>query len=239
MTRILLSFMALVSLSTLCSSCKKLVGSGPVVTETRNNSGFSGVNLSIDATVNITEDSMYSIEVMAQQNILDLLKTHVDGSTLCINYGPHVNVIPTKDVTINVHMPSVSSLNVSGSGDINATQPFSCGNLSMDVSGSGSINLNKVDAQSINANISGSGKVTVNSGSSNNVTSKISGSGKVNLMDVMANAVSTNTSGSGTTRVFATQTLNAKISGSGDVYYKGSPVVTSSISGSGKLIHQN
>jgi hypothetical protein len=239
MTRILLSFLALVSLSTLLSSCKKLVGSGPVVTEQRNGSGFSGVNLSIDATVNITEDSIYSIEVMAQQNILDLLKTQVDGSTLCINYGTRVNVIPTEDVTINLHMPAVSSLNVSGSGDINAAQPFSCGNLSMDVSGSGIINLNKVDAQSINANISGSGKVTVNAGSSNIVTTKISGSGKVNLMDVMANAVSTNTSGSGTTRVFAIQTLNAKISGSGDVYYKGSPVVTSSISGSGKLIHQN
>jgi len=240
MTRFFVSIIAIVSILTLFSSCKKMVGSGPTVSETRNHSGFSGVDLSINATVNITQDNTYSVEVIAQQNILDILRTHVDGSTLCIGYEkPNLFVKATKDIIINIHMPAVNSLDVSGSGEVNGINAFTASSCSMNVSGSGDISLNSLEAQSIDSKISGSGNVTIHAGSSNTLDSKISGSGDMDLINVVAKDVETTTSGSGKTKVHATQNLDVQISGSGNVYYRGTPSVNTSISGSGKLIHQN
>lgn len=239
MTRTCLSLLAMVGLTLFFTSCKKLIGSGPAVSETRTESGFSGINLSIDATVNITQDSVFSIEAIAQRNILDMLRTRLDGSDLCISYKPELFVKATEPVILNIHMPTLNNIDVSGSGDVNTLNAMQTNSIDLNVSGSGKINLNTLTTQQIKSAISGSGKITINAGTSNSLDSKISGSGDLDAINVMTQTVTTHTSGSGTTKVYATQTLDVHISGSGDVYYRGNPFVNSEISGSGKVIHQN
>lgn len=239
MTRTYLSLLAFVGLTLFFTSCKKLVGTGPAVSETRSVTGFSGIDLSINATVNITADSIFSVEAIAQRNILDMLRTRLDGSDLCISYQPELFVKPTEDVILNIHMPTLNNIDVSGSGKVNTLNAIQTNTIDLDVSGSGKMNLNALTAIRINSAISGSGKITINNGTSNSLYSKISGSGDLDAINVMTNSVNTNTSGSGTTKVYATQNLDVRISGSGDVYYRGNPAVNSDISGSGKIIHQN
>jgi hypothetical protein len=237
MKKIFLALSGLLILSAIFSSCTKVIGTGPQVSEIRDVDGFSGISLDMDATINITQDSFFHVEVLAQSNILDKIVTSVSGSHLKITHKNNV-IIKSSSVTVNISMPAVSYINVSGSGSVRLQSQLLADNLEMNVSGSGSIHMPTLTAANINSNISGSGKIQVAGGTAASLDSRISGSGDLEMLNVQTGHVNTITSGSGTTKVYAVNSLFAKISGSGDVYYRGNPSVESQISGSGQLIHQ-
>ncbi|MBK7691022.1 MAG: DUF2807 domain-containing protein [Bacteroidetes bacterium] len=230
-------YVLLIGIIAFFSACKKVIGTGPTISEVRNVDGFDKISLAIDATVKLTQDSIFKVEVVAQQNILHELVTKVSGSTLIIMYQP-VTAVIGKDVVIHISMPAIRDLNVSGSGAIQLQMGMLANDLDMHVSGSGKIQIPSVEAAHITTGISGSGEISIQSGTATQISSTISGSGDLDALNVQAHHVNTQTSGSGTTRVYATQTLFAEISGSGNVYYRGNPSVDSKISGSGKLIKQ-
>jgi hypothetical protein len=82
MKKYLILLVALFSVA--ISSCRKVVGRGPIISETRTVNDFSKISLSLDATVYYTQDSHYSVEVEAEENILEEVQTQVSGSTLTI-----------------------------------------------------------------------------------------------------------------------------------------------------------
>jgi hypothetical protein len=77
-----LSVALLSALILLITSCEKIDGEGPVVTETRDVSGFSGIDFRIGGDVYFKKDTVYKVEVSAQQNILDKLETYVSDGNL-------------------------------------------------------------------------------------------------------------------------------------------------------------
>ncbi|MCC7030015.1 MAG: DUF2807 domain-containing protein [Chitinophagaceae bacterium] len=237
MTRFIFSIAVLTMISSIFSSCSKVVGSGPRVSEYRSIAGFSSICLAMDATVNIQQDSFYQIEILAQENIMNEVLTELSGSKLTIRHR-NSTIIKSSPITVNISMPSLSSLNVSGSGVIRLQNQLQTSGFDLNVSGSGEIEIPVIDASNISSTISGSGKIAINSGVASSLNSKISGSGDLDMLNVRTNDVNTTTSGSGTTKVYAISTLFAKISGSGNVYYRGDPSVESEISGSGRLIKQ-
>ncbi len=227
--------LALVAMTLMFTACKKITGEGPVVNETRQITGFSGVDLRSSADVYFTQAPQFKVEITAQQNILDVIETYVFNNRLVVKYKNNVNIKSHEPVMVVVHAPSLNFLRVSGSGNITATNISQSALMDMDISGSGSINITDLVTGNIKANISGSGEMKINSGSANELDLKISGSGDIDFANVVANKAVTNTSGSGNIRLHATESLKVKISGSGDVYYKGNPLISTTISGSGQV----
>src|SRR5689334_4913054 len=78
----------LFSVSILMVSCIKeqVDGNGPLVTEARNITNFSGLDLRCSANVVYKQDPVYKVEITAQQNILDVMITEVSNSKLVIKY---------------------------------------------------------------------------------------------------------------------------------------------------------
>jgi hypothetical protein len=225
----------LTGMMVMFASCEKVVGEGPVVTETRNISDFSGVDLRVSGNIYFTQSPEYKVEVRAQQNILGVLETYVANNKLVIRFDNDVVVRRHENVTVNISAPDLSSIRVSGSGDIMTTGPLTPNSMEMDISGSGSITVNDLETGYLDATISGSGDIKVINGSADEEKLRISGSGDMDLANVLAKYVTTTTSGSGDTRVHATDRLNVTISGSGSVYYRGQPSISTKISGSGKV----
>jgi restriction endonuclease Mrr len=64
----------------------KMNGEGDIVYEVCNATGFQGVSLAMDATVNYTQDTAFSLIIKGQQNILDKIETNVQNSRLTIGY---------------------------------------------------------------------------------------------------------------------------------------------------------
>ena len=232
-TFILLS--AFISLSIL--SCRKVDGNGPVVSETRNETGFNGVATSIAADVVYTQAPTYKVELTAQRNILDLIESAVVNGELRLRLKRNLNLRSFDRVIIHISSPDIYSLSMSGSGKIEVPASIITSRMRLAVSGSGDIDIDSLKSgDNIETVTSGSGHMRVRKGSSVRADVLVSGSGTVNMDGVVTNNVDANISGSGNVRVNALQTLNARISGSGDVYYRGTPSINSQVSGSGKII---
>lgn len=230
-------FLFLVMLAAMFSSCEKVVGEGPVLQQTRTVSNFSKVDVSISGKVNYTIDPVYKVEVIAQQNILEVLRTEKIGDELVIKFKNGVRVKSHEQIIVNVSSPSLKSVNLSGSAEFNLSGPLAEDHLSLRISGSGNINVQQLAiADKLTATISGSGNISVLAGTAKNEQLKISGSGSMNLSAVQAEKATAEISGSGDIKVKPLQTLSASISGSGSVYYLGNPVISSQVSGSGRVI---
>ncbi|HEX2606705.1 MAG TPA: head GIN domain-containing protein [Flavisolibacter sp.] len=235
MNKISIVLFSLIAL--IFTSCEKITGEGPVETVNRSVSPFAGIDLRCSASVYFTQSPDYKVEVSAQRNILDVLETYVSDNKLVVKFKNGVNVRSHEAIRVIVSAPTLRSLRVSGSGNINVTGPFNPSMLDMDISGSGSILISELHTDFMDAKISGSGNIKVVSGTATEETLKISGSGNLDLTDVVAARIRTMTSGSGNIKVTATENLDVTISGSGDVFYKGSPAINLKVSGSGKVVH--
>src|SRR5690606_24277230 len=219
----------------LFTSCEKITGEGPVITEIRNVGNFTGVDLRGDATVYFTKGNDLKIELHAQQNVLAVLETYKSGNNLVIKYRNDTRLGKHEPVTIYLTAPDLNDLRISGSGDIFAAGDISNNDMEMDISGSGHIKMDKLITTYLDANISGSGSIEIDNGEADEQKLRISGSGNCLLKDVVSQKVTTTTSGSGDIWIHVEDELQSNISGSGSVFYKGQPTINTSISGSGKV----
>ncbi len=227
-------------------------GKGTRVTETLFLPEMTGLNLSIAADVYITQDSVQKVEIIAQENIIDLLKLDVDDNGVWdIDYDGCVRKV--SDVEIHISVKDLNYLKISGSGSIVGETRFNTDELELKISGSGNIHLD-YDATDVIATISGSGTITSDmtaatleskttgsgditlSGSVENLDHRITGSGDLHAFDLIAQNVYIKVGGSGDAEVHAVQTLEVDITGSGKVIYDGTPLVTTHITGSGNVI---
>ncbi len=220
----------------LFQSCEKLVGKGPIVTETRTTPNFSGVELKVPGKLYYTEGAAYKVELQSQQNILNEIETIMSGNDLVIRFRHNnTNLKSGEDVIVKITAPAVSKLEVHGSGDIESQTPFNPASLRLAVNGSGNIRITDVETGFLDTEISGSGKINLIEGVTENQALKISGSGDMDFGNFIAKKTTARISGSGNIKVNTAETLDVHISGSGAVRYRGNPVVTSSVSGSGSV----
>ena len=220
---------------TTVAGCKKINGKGDTITETRTVGNYNSIGLSISGTVNFRQDSVYSLSVIAQENLFPYIETYVDDNTLVIKIKDHYTLGSHDPITINLTAPSVNDLDISGSGDINTSGPWTVSQASLNISGSGNFNIDTLATSSLKANISGSGIVNVAKGVASTATLVISGSGSIKTQYVMTNTVNATISGSGDIYCWTVDLLVATISGSGNIYYNGNPQVEAHISGSGTV----
>ena len=186
-------------------------GSGNVITESRDVSGFSEIAVLGSGNVVVDVNGTESLTVEAEDNIMPLLKTEVRNGRL--ELSAESSISPTTDVTYTVTAATLDGVSISGSGDVAATG---------------------IDAESFDVEISGSGKVEP-VGTADTLTLGISGSGRYAGEGLVASVGTVRVSGSGDAVVRVTDDLDVDVSGSGSVEYIGEPTVTESISGSGDI----
>ena len=206
--------LALLAVVLLVSACSVTKGSGQVVTETREVSGFTKVELSGSAELTVEKTGTESLSISAEDNLLPQLTSDVSGDTLILGTKPNTSILPTKPITYSVTVKDLTGIAVSGSGNVR---------------------VSNLMTNSLTTKISGSGTITA-SGAVNDQAVDISGSGRYQAEQMTSKAVKAQISGSGTASVLASDLLDVKISGSGTLTYSGNPQVTQQISGSGKLI---
>lgn len=236
MGRICLAAFMLAALPLSSCSINSIEGSGIVVSETREVGGFDRISLSSMGLVVLTQGDEESLDVSADDNIMEYIVTEVRNGTLYIGLSRRAEVAvfrPTTAIKFDIGFRELTGLSVSGSGsfELGALRTPS---LEVSVGGSGDIGIDDLVTDAMSTAISGSGVVVVG-GEARTSSISISGSGEFHGQDLDAGAVAVGISGSGVVIVTATEKLNADISGNGTVRYFGNPVVTQSISGSGTI----
>lgn len=212
----------------------RIEGNREPATQSRTLAGsFDGVMLAGDFTVIVTPFTRDSIQLKAESNILPYIETEIQAGKLVLRTTRNTSLHTHYPVIIHIFARNISSLDISGSGTIEADSIHTT-SLSINISGSGSVK-SPVYADHLETSVSGSGDIEV-WGIVNDSKYTISGSGSIKAYLLLQQNSLATISGSGNIYVSVWQSLNVSISGSGSVYYKGNPKISVQISGSGRII---
>jgi hypothetical protein len=205
--------------------------------ETRNVQGFTKVSFGVAGDLFIKVGPEYHLVIEGDKRILDEIETVVSGDRLTIKKDNwRFSFHNDERVTINLTMPEIEGLGVSGSGKAQIMETVEADNLSLNVSGSGKLLTAGLNVDDLNCGISGSGDIILGSGGSiDNGEISISGSGGFMGEEIEIDHLEVHISGSGNCRCRAGDSLEAHISGSGNVTYVGNPRVNARVSGSGHV----
>ena len=232
---------ALIAAATLLAPGPALAattGSGKALSETRAVSGFQAIALPGSIDVVVRQASSEGVQVRADDNVLPLVQTLVEGSgdtrTLRIQFKAGVSVRTKTPVVVSVDVIKLSAVSSSGSGNIRI-EALKTPQLSLSISGSSDARLQQLDTDQLSVSIADSGDVQA-SGRAGKLDVSIAGSGDLRARELAAGEVSVTIAGSGDASVTAQKTLSVAIAGSGDVDYGGGAVVTNKrIAGSGSV----
>lgn len=194
------------------SSC--IQGQGPRVSQTIELASFEGIDFQVAGEVSISQGDEQRVEVRAQQNIIDLLNADVRQGVWDIGFRECVR--DTGPVEVDIIVPNVDSIELSGSGDMVA----------------------ELSTDAITTILRGTGNVGL-SGNSANHAITLSGSGNINAFELLTERTSITLSGIGDVQVSAREQLTVVLSGGGDVFYKGNPGLDITVSGLGNVINAN
>lgn len=212
-------------------------GSGNIVTETREVSDFSAIDVSYPAQVIIKQGKTESLKIQAEDNLLPNLRTQVRNGVLDISYKRQNRKLinPTKPVRITIVVQDLDDIEFTSAGEL-ILDELKIDTLDISLSGAGNLKLNDIQAKNLSVNLSGAGSMTA-SGLASNLAVNISGFGDFKGGELHTEDASVDISGAGSATVWADDELSAQISGAGSVNYYGSASVTREISGVGSVKH--
>lgn len=215
---------------------ESIAGSGTIISESRPVSDFTQINLLGSGVLIITQGDHYALEVETDDNLMEYIKTEVQGDTLELGFTSAAldnRLRPTDGFVFRVTVQELEGLEVAGSGTINA-ESLDCDMLVVTLAGSGEVRIGNLVAGDLTVQIIGSGDIGIE-GEAERQSYLIAGSGSIDTGDLRGDAVTVTIPGSGSATVWAMRTLHVSIAGSGSVEYYGSPSVTQSILGSGSV----
>lgn len=237
------------------SGCKKpfgINGNGMIEEETRPLVSFNRVRNAGFFNVFVQNDSIFSVSIEAESNLIPYVRTIINGNTLVIDTRETLN--STYPINVYVKAPIINMVELSGSGPV-MIDSLNSESLELQITGSGNMSgyatttslITKISGSgdmllqsytgSCDARVSGSGDMEL-LGESLSGAFSISGSGDIRSYSYSQKECISKTSGSGDMYLNVSDFLDITISGSGDVYYLGNPVLNVKITGSGQVIGQ-
>lgn len=188
-------------------------GSGNVISEPREVTGFTEVKLNGTGQLTIDQTGTESLTITADDNLLPYLTSEVSGTRLTLGTKERTSISPSKDVVYRLTVKDINDITVAGSGSADA-KGIHTGRLKVLVAGSGTL-------------------ATAGAAEVQEIT--IAGSGDYRGGSLKSKAATISIMGSGNAELDASDRLDANITGSGDVRYTGAPAVTKQILGSGTV----
>lgn len=187
-----------------------IVGSGNVVSESRQVSGYHGISVSGVGEVSVDRTGSESLTITTDDNILEYLVSEVVDGILFLGPENNISVSPTQGIDYSLTANAFDRIELSGSVSVTA---------------------DGVDTESLE--ISMSGACTVQSdGEADSQSIAASGSSIYNGERLESRIVTINVSGTTYMLVRVSEILEGQASGSAVIEYIGNPAVNVTVSGS-------
>lgn len=178
---------------------KGIKGSGNVVTETRNVSGFKSLEAGGVFQVEVSAQKDFSVQVEADDNLLPLIKTEVINGKLVISNEKHFN--SRNKILVRISAPDIEGIEVHGAAKLS---------------------LKDVKNSALKVDTSGASKVSV-AGETVNLDIEVSGASKVDAAGLQAENATVDASGASSVLVSVAGDLKADASGASKIKYNGTP----------------
>ena len=245
------------SLLLVVTGCAGVVqGSGGVVTETYDVSGFSRLDVSNAVEVDLSQEGKESVSVETDANLLRYLEVEVRGDTLHVGLNDSargVAINPSRGIHFTVGVDDLERLEVSGASNVDAG-PLESGDFELSVAGASDVEIESLEVDSARIEASGSSDVSIGdlragkldavasgassvevSGEAAAQVADVEGASNYRAGDLQSAETYVEVSGASDARLRASETLQVDASGASHVRYYGSPQVSQQLSGASDL----
>ena len=242
--------------------CNGTIGSGNVITEKKDFTNFSSVDISSAFEVDITQSSTYSVVISADEDLFDYIEVTQVGSKLTILLSPrHIFTdftLGNRVLKAEISMASLHGLELSGASRGTVTGFRSASPLRLDVSGATTLKLSNIVSGDTDIDISGASKLSGNltagdadftvsgassmdlSGVANNMEIEVSGASRADLEEFHVGNVDVTLSGASEATVYVNEVLDIEVSGASRLYFVGNPTLgDTEISGASTIKHKD
>ena len=216
---------ALFSLIILIGGCREIAGervkgSGHVITENRTASGFNNVDISGAIDVYVKQDSVSSVKVEADDNILEYIQVHSDGSTLEIYTENNIRLKPTNKIKVYISNPQYKEIQVSGASSIRCENEITSADaIDIGLSGASDGRL-ELNAPKISVHLTGASNTSIK-GKTKDFEGSASGASEIRGFDLLSENADVDASGASHIEIFASVKIDGQASGASSVNYKG------------------
>jgi Putative auto-transporter adhesin, head GIN domain len=230
----LLLLLSFFTISCRYTGGKRIRGNGVISSENRQAGTFSRVDAGGNVDVYIKQDSVHSIRVEADENLLPYIMVENRNGSLNIHERRGTRLRPTRTIKVYISGPAINGFELSGASDLVSENTITSNEtISISLSGAGSVKMT-LDAPRVEAGLSGAGTVTLK-GQTRDFKVNGSGSSDINCFELLAENTKVDLSGAGDADVFASVKLDVAVSGAADIRYKGNATVSKNISGAASV----
>lgn len=202
------------------SGCAAAVGNGTRVTESRQVGAFTRLAAQSGFQVTFAPGAT-DVAVTADENLLPLLETYVEGDTLILRVKPMVSVSPTDGLKARVANPVLVGLDASGGARVQA-QATPTDTWALAASGGSDVQVTGLSATTLTLGATGGSRATV-TGDATRVEVSASSGSTVDTTAVHAQTASLDVSGGSTVRIYASSSASGQATGGSTVTVSGSP----------------
>lgn len=172
-------------------------GNGNVQSQARDLKGFKGIDVSGVFEVEIVAQKDFSVQVEADENLLEHIKTEVDGDVLEISTSKRIK--SSSGLKVRISAPDIEKLEISGAAKVSLVDLKNSA-LQLETSGASKINL---------------------AGETDKLVIDVSGASNVEAESLRSRAATIDASGASKVNVFATESIRSEASGASRITYTG------------------
>lgn len=219
--RILIAFMALIATASGCviNVQDTISGNGKVIKQTRDLPVFTGIKASAGLDVYLTQGEPQVVEVEADENLQEWIRTEVNGGVLHIYSEKMIRMAKTRK--INITCKNINNIDISSAAEITGINRLKTDKLDIDMSSAGELNL-EIDANEVSISMSSAGNAELK-GITQALKVNLSSAGDLDAFELEAKRGDVTVSSASTARVFITEEARFRSSSAASIQYKGEP----------------
>ncbi len=211
------------------AAAQNLVGNGVIRTQARSLRGFSGLDMDGAGILRLARGPSYSVTITLDANLLSSYRSEVKDGVLHLGFDGVASVSTVTKLVVEVTLPELSSVLLSGACEATTTKGFSGERLSLKLSGSSSI-IADVDFASLDLEATGSSKTRL-SGGAKTVTAILTGASELDGSRLQSTKAQFQLTGASNSSLRVQSELEVNASGASSFTYWGSPSLTVRTSG--------
>lgn len=215
-------YLSLLFLPFLFNSCllgPTIKGNGHVVEEVRNVGGFDGIKASRGINVYITQGDETKVLVRADENLLDVIETEVNGGVLTVRSTGIVRDAESFKVFVTV--PKTELIEASSGSNVYSEGEIKSDNLELSTSSGANMTL-KLDVGDLSASSSSGANMSLD-GIVEDMEASVSSGANIKAGDLKAKNAEMKASSGGNIWISAHKGLKASASSGGNIFYSGEP----------------
>jgi len=215
---------AMTFLLTLQSGCTfgiGIKGNGKVVKQERQLESVSALDVGGAFKVFLTQGDKEFVIVEADENLLNVITTEIQGQTLVIKTTEDIR--DSEALNIYLTFKNLDEMEISGACHLIGENKMKFDDLELDCSGASNVEL-KLAAQKLTFDFSGASQIELY-GSAESVELNLSGASQFDGYDLEADIYKADVSGASHAKIFVNNELSADVSGAASLKYKGDPTI--------------